>query len=207
VQVDFLAPPPQPLRATLDQQSDVTGKLSFSGPTRIDGNLAAMCEALTCYDWRADCNGTIRATTLVVLGRVDGDVLGAERVEIGPHGALRGNIETRALVVHDGAQLDGDCRVAPPAAPRCTCCTRAPSRKDRVARSRSPGLVPGAGRTRRRMRARRLGTDALRALRAPSRHGGRGYGYSSFAAFSAATFSVAPFSAVMRAAFPERSRR
>jgi len=52
----------------------------------------------------------------VVLGRVEGDVLGAERVEIGPHATLRGSIETRALVVHDGAQLDGDCRVAPPRA-------------------------------------------------------------------------------------------
>jgi cytoskeletal protein CcmA (bactofilin family) len=117
VQVDFLAPPPQPLRATLDQQSDVTGKLSFSGPTRIDGNLRGEVRGadMLVIGESGYVNGTIRATTLVVLGRVDGDVLGAERVEIGPHGALRGNIETRALVVHDGAQLDGDCRVAPPA--------------------------------------------------------------------------------------------
>jgi cytoskeletal protein CcmA (bactofilin family) len=114
--VDFLAPPPQPLRASLDQESDVSGKLSFSGPTRIDGRLRGEvrgADTLVIGE-SGYVNGTIRATSLVVLGRVEGDVVGAERVEIGPHGALLGNIETRALVVHDGAQLDGDCRVAPP---------------------------------------------------------------------------------------------
>jgi cytoskeletal protein CcmA (bactofilin family) len=115
--IDFLAPQPQPLRATLDHDSDVSGKLSFSGPTRIDGRLRGEVRgADMLVIGESGCvNGTIRATSLVVLGRVEGDVLGAERVEIGPQGALRGSIETRALVVHDGGQLEGDCRVAPPA--------------------------------------------------------------------------------------------
>ena len=82
---DFLAPP-QPLRATLDQESDVSGKLSFSGPTRIDGRLRGEVRGadLLVIGESGCVNGTIRATTLVVLGRVDGDVVGAERVEIGP---------------------------------------------------------------------------------------------------------------------------
>ena len=113
--VDFLAPPPLPVRATLDQESDVSGKLSFTGPTRIDGRLRGEVRGadMLVIGESGYVNGTIRAMSLVVLGRVEGDVVGAERVEIGPQGALRGNIETRALVVHDGAQLDGDCRVAP----------------------------------------------------------------------------------------------
>jgi cytoskeletal protein CcmA (bactofilin family) len=114
--VDFLAPPVK-MRATLDQASEVSGKLSFKGPTRIDGRLRGEVRGadMLVIGESGYVNGTIRATSLVVLGRVDGDVVGAERVEIGPRGALRGNIETRSLVVHDGAQLDGDCRVALPA--------------------------------------------------------------------------------------------
>lgn len=116
---EFLQPP-QPLRALLGRESEVSGKLSFSGPTRIDGRLRGEVRGngMLVIGESGHVNGTIQASTLVVLGRVDGDVLGAERVEIGPRGALRGSVETRALVVHDGAEVDGDCRVAPP--PRAT---------------------------------------------------------------------------------------
>jgi cytoskeletal protein CcmA (bactofilin family) len=101
----------------LSKESEVSGKLSFTGPTRIDGRLRGEVRGsdMLVIGEQGYVNGTIHATTLVVLGRVDGDVLGAERVEIGPRGALRGSVETRALVVHDGGQLDGDCHVAPPA--------------------------------------------------------------------------------------------
>jgi len=111
---DFLASP-TPQRATLEEDSEVRGKLSFAGPTRIDGRLRGEvrgADTLVIGE-SGYVHGTIHAPALVVLGRVDGDVLGAERVEIGPRAMLRGSIETRALVVHDGAQLDGDCRVAP----------------------------------------------------------------------------------------------
>jgi cytoskeletal protein CcmA (bactofilin family) len=115
-QVNFLAPP-QLVRATLDPDSEVSGKLSFSVPTRIDGRLRGEVRGsdMLVIGESGYINGTIRAVQLIVLGRVDGDVVGAERVEIGPRGELRGSVETRALVVHDGAILDGDCRVAPPA--------------------------------------------------------------------------------------------
>ena len=113
---EFLAPPTSQ-RALLSKESEVSGKLSFNGPSRIDGRLRGEVRGtdMLVIGESGYVNGTIHAGQLVVLGRVDGDVLGADRVEIGPRGALRGNIETRALVVHDGAQLDGDCRVAPPA--------------------------------------------------------------------------------------------
>jgi cytoskeletal protein CcmA (bactofilin family) len=116
---EFLQPP-QPLRALLGRESEVSGKLSYSGPTRIDGRLRGEVrgDAMLVIGESGQVHGTIHARSLVVLGRVEGDVRGAERVEIGPQGALRGTIETRALVIHDGAQLDGDCRVAPP--PRAT---------------------------------------------------------------------------------------
>jgi cytoskeletal protein CcmA (bactofilin family) len=116
---DFLASL-VPQRALLSEESEVSGKLSFTGPTRIDGRLRGEVRGgdLLVIGESGYVNGTIQATTLLVLGRVEGEVLGAERVEIGPRGALRGSIETRALVVHDGAQFEGDCRVAPP--PRAT---------------------------------------------------------------------------------------
>jgi cytoskeletal protein CcmA (bactofilin family) len=108
------------MRPMLGEDSDVSGKLSFTGPTRIDGRLRGEVRGadVLVIGESGYVNGTIHAANLVVLGRVEGDVIGADRVEVGPRGALLGNIETRALVVHDGAHFDGECRVAPP--PRAT---------------------------------------------------------------------------------------
>lgn len=117
VPTEFLAPPPQ-VRAMLDKDSEVNGKLSFSGPTRIDGTLRGEVRAsdMLVIGESGLVDGTVQATSLIVLGRVEGTVLGADRIEIGPRGVLRGLIETRALVVREGGILDGDCKVAAPRA-------------------------------------------------------------------------------------------
>lgn len=114
---EFLAPPVQ-ARAMLDKDSEVSGKLSFSGPTRIDGTLRGEVRAsdLLIIGESGHVDGTVHAVSLLVLGRVEGSVVGAERVEIGPRGALRGSLESRTLVVHEGGVLDGDCKVASPRA-------------------------------------------------------------------------------------------
>ena len=114
---EFLTPLPQ-MRAMLDRESEVSGKLSFAGPTRIDGTLRGEVRAtdLLVIGETGYVNGTVRAGNLVVLGRIEGDVVDAERVEIGPRGVLSGTVETRALVVREGGTLDGDCRVAAPRA-------------------------------------------------------------------------------------------
>lgn len=108
------------LRAALGPDDSITGKLSFSAPTRIDGTLRGEVRStdLIVVGETASVDGPIRATSLVVLGRVRGDVLGAERIEIGPRGVLRGKIETQDLIVREGGRLDGPCRVAPQ--PRAT---------------------------------------------------------------------------------------
>ena len=102
----------------IDKDSEVSGKLSFSGPTRIDGTLRGEVRAsdMLVIGESGYVDGTVHATSLVVLGRVEGRVLGAERIEIGPRGVLRGAIETRTLIVQEGGVLDGDCKVSAPRA-------------------------------------------------------------------------------------------
>jgi len=111
----FMAPPPSMPRSLLGADTVVTGRLSFTAPTRIDGTLRGEVRAseLLVIGEAGFVDGTVRAQRLVVLGKMRGDVRGADRVEIGPHGRLTGTIETHCLVVHDGGQLDGDCRIQP----------------------------------------------------------------------------------------------
>lgn len=108
----FLSPS---MRAWIDADAVVSGRLSFSEPTRIDGTLRGEVRATdTLVIGERGCvDGTIRAPRLVILGRVKGRVLEAERVEIGPQGTLRGALETRTLVLQNGGRMDGPCRIDP----------------------------------------------------------------------------------------------
>jgi cytoskeletal protein CcmA (bactofilin family) len=111
----FMVPPQSMPRSLLGADTVVTGRLSFTAPTRIDGTLRGEVRAseLLVIGEGGFVDGTVRAQRLVVLGKMRGDVRGAERVEIGARGQLTGTVETRSLVVQDGGQLDGDCRIQP----------------------------------------------------------------------------------------------
>jgi len=106
------------LRPSLGADTVVSGRLSFTVPTRIDGKLRGEVRAsdLLVVGEAGFIEGIVRALKLVVLGEVRGEVQGAERVEIGPGGRLMGTVETHSLVVKEGGCLDGDCRIAPPRA-------------------------------------------------------------------------------------------
>lgn len=115
----FLSKTPA-LRSSLEAESNISGKLCFTVPTRMDGTLRGEVRAtdFLVIGETALVEGCVRADRLLVLGRIRGEILGAERVEIGPSGSVEGLVETRALIVQDGGHLDGDCRIAP--SPRAT---------------------------------------------------------------------------------------
>jgi cytoskeletal protein CcmA (bactofilin family) len=104
------------LRPSLGADTVVSGRLSFTVPTRIDGKLRGEVRAsdLLVVGEEGFIEGIVRALKLVVLGEVRGEVQGAESVEVGPGGRLMGTVETYSLVVKEGGCLDGDCRIAPP---------------------------------------------------------------------------------------------
>ncbi len=111
---DFLAAVPT-VRASLGADAVISGKLSFSAPTRIDGTLRGEVRAsdMLVIGESGLVDGTIRPRELLILGHVQGEVLGAERVEIGPQGVLLGTLETRTLVLREGGRFDGDGKVGP----------------------------------------------------------------------------------------------
>lgn len=106
------------LRTSLGADAEVTGRLSFNSPTRIDGKLHGdvKCSDLLVVGESGIIEGNVRASELVVLGTVLGDVRGAQRVEVGPRGRVAGTVETHSLAVREGGRLDATCRVATPRA-------------------------------------------------------------------------------------------
>lgn len=103
----------QDVRVSLGPDAEVTGKLSFAVPTRIEGKLKGEVRAsdVLVIGAQAVVHATVQAESLVVLGEVQGQVTGASRVEICAGGRLLGDVETKCLVVQEGATFEGRSRM------------------------------------------------------------------------------------------------
>jgi cytoskeletal protein CcmA (bactofilin family) len=99
----------QDVRVSLGPDAQVTGKLVFTVPTRIEGRLKGELRAtdLVVIGARAVVHANVHVERLVVLGEVRGHVTGVSRVEICAGGRVFGEIETRALVVREGGAFEG----------------------------------------------------------------------------------------------------
>jgi len=99
------------LQATLGKGSHVEGKLRFEGSVRIDGQVDGEIEAQdsVIVGETAVINAQIKAGTIVVKGKITGDVIASRRVELQAPGRLVGNITTPSLVIHEGVVFEGHC--------------------------------------------------------------------------------------------------
>jgi cytoskeletal protein CcmA (bactofilin family) len=84
------------------------GKLVTNGNLRVEGTMHGEIEtpASVVVAANAHLDGSIRAGSIVVAGEVEGKVECIDRLEVLPGGSARGEIETRTLVVHEGAFID-----------------------------------------------------------------------------------------------------
>jgi cytoskeletal protein CcmA (bactofilin family) len=85
----------------------------------------------------------VSVATARINGTVNGDVVAAERIELGRSARVRGNIQTPALVVEEGAVFEGQCRMQPKAAGAPA---RPPKPQAAAARPPSAAAQPGAPR-------------------------------------------------------------
>src|SRR5213596_945027 len=88
----------------LDQGTDLTGELQFSGTLRIDGNFhgsIARGDVLAIGE-HATVHADIKVGEIEIYGQVFGNVEVGRRVEIFPSGSLRGDLMTPVLVIHEG---------------------------------------------------------------------------------------------------------
>lgn len=98
-------------RAYLDSGSKISGKLYFDAPARIDGHVEgeiAAKESLTIGE-SAVITAQIKAASVVVAGKVSGDIIATHRIEIRPAAKVLGNLTSPILVIQEGAFFEGNC--------------------------------------------------------------------------------------------------
>lgn len=98
-------------QARLGKGSRIEGRLTFEGSVEIDGCIEGEItaqDAVIIGD-SAVINGQIHAETIIIKGKVTGDLVAGKRVELRAPGKLVGNISTPTLVIHEGVVFDGHC--------------------------------------------------------------------------------------------------
>ena len=98
-------------RAWLDRGSRVSGKIWFEGTARIDGEVEGEinCKEGIVIGEGAVITAQLRATTVTVSGRVNGDIAASQRIELRPSARVQGNLNSPVLVILEGAQFEGHC--------------------------------------------------------------------------------------------------
>jgi cytoskeletal protein CcmA (bactofilin family) len=102
---------PEPSVAYLDATCKIVGKINFEGSAGIDGQVdgeISATESLAIGE-AAAVKAQIKTSSLMVGGKLTGDVVADQRIEIRRSGKLSGNLTTPVLVVHEGAVFDGQC--------------------------------------------------------------------------------------------------
>lgn len=96
-----------------------TGKLQCAGDVRIEGRVEGEIETnATLYVVaQAHINGTVRARNVMLAGEIEGQLRCEDRLEILPGGSARGEIDTGALVVHEGAFIESKFQMRRDASP------------------------------------------------------------------------------------------
>jgi len=99
--------------AFLDDGSAIEGKYTCTGTVMFDAKLRGELTArdtLIIAD-HAVVEATVRATVLVVHGKVVGNVTAGESVEVKAGGRITGDVEAPVIVLEAGGVLDGRCRM------------------------------------------------------------------------------------------------
>ena len=97
-------------RAHLGQGTKVTGKFFFEGTTTIEGSVSGEIKVHghLIVGEHGSIEAKVTATSVLILGKILGDVISEKKIEIQPPGSLCGDITTPILVIADGAIFEGN---------------------------------------------------------------------------------------------------
>jgi cytoskeletal protein CcmA (bactofilin family) len=91
-----------------------TGEVCFKSMLRIDGhfsgNVTSQDGTLIISTGAQVTEATIRVAVAKINGTVEGNILASKELVLGRTANVKGHVAAPALVVEEGAQLNGSCR-------------------------------------------------------------------------------------------------
>jgi cytoskeletal protein CcmA (bactofilin family) len=101
--------------AWIGQGVTIEGRIASTQDIRIDGHVQGTIEVGQCelvLGTGADVKGAVNARSVLVGGKLEGDVIATERIQVQSTGILLGDVVSPRLVIHDGGLLRGKANIA-----------------------------------------------------------------------------------------------
>jgi cytoskeletal protein CcmA (bactofilin family) len=104
------------ITAFLGAGTQYRGQFRFQGVVRIDGGVIGdiVSDGVLVLGEQGHVEGTIRVAELVASGSIIGDVEATRRVTLHKRSNLDGNLAAPAIVIEEGAVVNGLVRMTPP---------------------------------------------------------------------------------------------
>lgn len=102
------------ISAFLGKGTEFKGVLSFEGTIRVDGKIDGEViskDTLIAGDG-AFLQGEISVGTIILSGRIVGNINASQKVHLLAPASVQGNIKTPKLIIEEGVTLDGKCEMA-----------------------------------------------------------------------------------------------
>ena len=102
------------ITAFLGKGTEFKGVLSFEGTIRVDGKVDGEIiskDTLIASDG-AFLQGEIAVGTLILSGKIVGNINAGQKVHLLAPAIVQGNIKTPKLIIEEGVTFDGKCEMA-----------------------------------------------------------------------------------------------
>jgi len=97
--------------ASIVIRGDLTSSEDITIAGRVHGSVAVR-ENTVVIASEGHVEGDVRARTVVVQGRVEGNISGLDSVEVGESGSVLGDISAPRMRIAEGGRLHGQVRIA-----------------------------------------------------------------------------------------------
>ncbi len=101
------------IKSILGTSSSLDGKLYFNDSVKINGSFKGTINSsgtLIIGD-KAKVEANINAKALVSYGKLDGDVVAEESIELFYPSEMNGNVKTKKIKISDGVIFKGNCDI------------------------------------------------------------------------------------------------
>jgi cytoskeletal protein CcmA (bactofilin family) len=91
----------------------IEGKVRSNGNIRVEGQIEGdiTSQGSIVIGGNGEVNGQVNADIISIAGTVNGSVKAKNKLTLEENGNLKGDIFTKILIVKEGAQFDGKCKM------------------------------------------------------------------------------------------------
>jgi cytoskeletal protein CcmA (bactofilin family) len=100
----------------LSKDVEIKGSLKFANEFTFDGKIEGEIssgDGILTIGESGDVHGEIKAKSVIVMGKVQGNITVAERCELRSRSALIGDLHASRLIIEEGATFVGKSEVTP----------------------------------------------------------------------------------------------